>query len=337
MSRDTDLKAAEDAPRYRVIHRMLSQRIRSRSMPVGLVLTEGPLSAVFGTSRAPVRQALELLFNEGLIQRFAGRGFIVGDDQSAAPLRRPVADYLAGKNGEPDQVPAAGSRRADAMVSEVRNAVVTAMCFGEFRVHETALAEFYGINRTVAREILLRLNEQRLVRRHERGRWLAGPLTAKTIREEYEIRSLLEPRAFIGSASRLTRERVSEELERIAAISTRRSGADLTQIEMAEAFLHNECLSSYENRRMREVVRRSQLPIFVNKVFFATLNSTESFFPALDEHRFVLEHLLRGAVEAAAAALQAHLDAASRRTMLRLKSMSVFPEPELPDYFIRLH
>src|SRR5215469_4342114 len=63
--------------RYQVIYDALRNSIHSERMPAGLVLLEGSVARLFGTSRAPVRRALELLHHDQLIQRFEGRGYLV--------------------------------------------------------------------------------------------------------------------------------------------------------------------------------------------------------------------------------------------------------------------
>ena len=69
----------------------------------------------------------------------------------------------------------------------------------------------------------------------------------------------------------------------------------------------------------------------VNRLFFETVGASP-FHATLDEHRLVLELLLRGAYEPAAENLEAHLGFAAMRTLQRLKAVSVFPEPPLPSY-----
>jgi DNA-binding GntR family transcriptional regulator len=50
----------------------------------------------------------------------------------------------------------------------------------------------------------------------------------------------------------------------------------------------------------------------------------------------VLRHLLAGERDAAAAALEAHLQAAQKRTLQRLKVLAVLPEPDLPAFMKRI-
>ena len=56
-------KAAEDtgSSRYEVIRHVLHNLLIQKKIPQGLVLLEGPLAQLFGTSRVPVRRALSLL------------------------------------------------------------------------------------------------------------------------------------------------------------------------------------------------------------------------------------------------------------------------------------
>ena len=63
--------------RYELIRQRLRQAIVEQRVVPGLVLLEGPVAKVFGTSRIPVRKAFELLHAEGLLSTFDGRGYLV--------------------------------------------------------------------------------------------------------------------------------------------------------------------------------------------------------------------------------------------------------------------
>ncbi|WP_375232342.1 GntR family transcriptional regulator, partial [Pseudomonas syringae group genomosp. 3] len=76
------------ASRYAMIREVLRNAIVSGAAAKGLVLLEAPLGELFGTSRVPVRKALNLLHEEGLISRFDGRGYLVNPErQHVEPLR----------------------------------------------------------------------------------------------------------------------------------------------------------------------------------------------------------------------------------------------------------
>ena len=165
------------APRYAKIQESLRDAILSQRLPPSLVLLEGPLARMYGTSRGPVRKALELLHQEGLISRFEGRGFLATPEpETVTPERQTLtpemlglaADYKSQLDARPI---------SDRIYAEVEEAVATCLAFGHFRIVETTLSEYYGVSRTVARQVLGRLRNQRLVEKDNYSHWLAGPLT----------------------------------------------------------------------------------------------------------------------------------------------------------------
>ena len=59
---------------YASVRDLLAGKIRSGELPAGTVLKEAPISGQLGMSRAPVRRALILLAEDGLITPAAGQG-----------------------------------------------------------------------------------------------------------------------------------------------------------------------------------------------------------------------------------------------------------------------
>lgn len=98
---------------------------------------------------------------------------------------------------------------------ELGSALSTCIAFGHFRLDEQAAAEHYGVSRTVVREALMRLRDRGLVEKEPYSQWLAGPLTAREVTEDYELRACLEPEALRQSAPRLGRELLEQMLERV--------------------------------------------------------------------------------------------------------------------------
>ncbi|MCS5881310.1 GntR family transcriptional regulator [Klebsiella variicola subsp. variicola] len=129
--------ATEDtaAARSEVIRQFLRHILVAQRVPKGLVLLEGPLAQLFGTSRVPVRRALSLLHEEGLITRFEGRGFIVAQpDEEVEPLRLALTRELFGLD---EQQPLVDTRTSGEKVLENLQVVLsTAMVFGCYSVNE---------------------------------------------------------------------------------------------------------------------------------------------------------------------------------------------------------
>src|SRR6185312_11222206 len=153
--------------RYELVAATLRSNIVSGRLQAGLVLLEGPIASLMKTSRAPVQAALRILEEEKLIRRFGGRGYLVGrSGTSVAPVRRDI-----GKLGLriPNEINAALQNRGlwEVVYEEVESAVAACLIFGEFRIIESELGDYYGVSRTVVRDVLGRLHEAVSSPRHK--------------------------------------------------------------------------------------------------------------------------------------------------------------------------
>ena len=317
------------------VYSALASGIRSGGLPPGRVLLEGSIAEAFGCSRAPVRSALRSLHNDGLVQRFQGRGYLAGTRPGLEVDRTPLDPALfKGKANYAlnDMVPMPDAGLG--ILIDIRRTAGTAMAFGEFRINQSKLARHYGISRAKAAELLLLLNEQGVIWRDSRGTWLTGPLTARAVREQYELRALLEPAALVQSAPKLSPNALSPMLDRIDRLAAAEAGATPDELEVAEQDLHEQCLANADNRQMLTVIDHSKLPLLVNTVFVEAVGMIPDL-PELSEHREILQMLRRGETAVAADLLSRHLRLAAGRTLQRLKAISVLPDPGLPDYLTR--
>jgi DNA-binding GntR family transcriptional regulator len=318
--------------RYEMIRQVLEDAIQSGAVPTGLVLLEGPLAEVFGTSRVPVRRALGLLHEKGVIARFEGRGFIVAaEGQDVEPQRLPLNRSVLGLCQREELVDTRSA--GEKVLGYLQEALSTCMVFGHYQVNEGAAAEFHNVSRNIIRESLMRLRDRGLVEKESYAQWLVGPLTAREIADHYEIRASLEPVALRKAAPYLPRQLLLDSLERLMQLEN--SGFSLVALEQAEEDLHIHCLEPSGNKAMQAVLRQSQSPLIVTRIFYDMLGVKVDEM-MLNEHRMVLQMLLQGAYDSAAFGLRDHLNRAQARTLQRLKVISVLPEPELPPYLLRL-
>lgn len=324
-----------NSPRlYEIVRDVLRRNIDSATLPPGLVLLEGPIADVFEISRAPVQRALQMLETEGLIRRFDGRGYLVGAPAvELSPLRNDIREVGLDL---PNEVRAALQSRSawERIYGEVEREIGSCMAFGRYRIIESAVAEHFGVSRTVVRDVLGRLQERGLVEKDQSSHWVVGPLTAKAMREFYEVRRLLEPAALRAAAPGLDRAVLERILARVTRAEKDYPDVPTEAMLALEEDLHVTCVLSVDNPRLASFIQQSQLPLLVSHLFHRYLGIPEDK-GMLTEHRLVLEHLLHGAHDAAAAALAAHLDAALQRGLGRLKVLAVIPAPDvIPPYLI---
>jgi DNA-binding GntR family transcriptional regulator len=326
--------------RYEMVEEVLRQNILDRRVPRGLVLLEGPIAALMQTSRAPVKTALRHLEEHGLVRRFNGRGYMVAKPGEALdPLRRDLREIgLAIPKAIDD---AMQSRASWERIYETVEADVAAcLVFGRYRLIEAELAGFFKVSRTVVRDVLGRLEERGLVKKNQNSHWTAGPLSARSIKEHFALRKILEPQALVTAAPLIERRRLAEVFERFrqaeAAFPRPGDDGDGLELEAFETLLIDTCVLATPNERLREQIRRNLLPVLAAERILRQLG-LPSDRSAITEHRLIVELLLQGAASAAAAMLDAHLAAAERRNIAQLKIVAVLPEPQsIARYLTRL-
>ncbi|WHS62457.1 GntR family transcriptional regulator [Pseudomonas sp. G2-4] len=321
------------ASRYAMIRQVLRDAIVNGDVAQGLVLLEAPLAELFGTSRVPVRRALNLLHDEGLISRFDGRGYLVNPKGvEVEPLRLTLTHHQFGLDSSEELVDTRplGERIFD----EIGAALSTCVAFGHYRLDEQMAAEHYGVSRAVVREALMRLRDRGLVEKEPYSQWLAGPLTAREVTEDYELRACLEPEALRQSAPGLSRDALEAMLTRVKAAQNNPQ-CSLADIERLEEDLHRHCLAGIPNRKIATLIRQSQSPMTINRIFYSQLGIGPDE-AMMAEHRLILELLLHGAFDAAALNLKEHLHRARHRMLQRLKVLSILPEQPVPSYLTKV-
>lgn len=300
-------------PRYELIAQVLRQNILNGALPNGLVLLEGPIAAMMQTSRMPVQAALRLLAHEGLVHRFDGRGYLAGV-AGAHPLRR---DIRAFPLDIPQQMDNALHTRGTwkHFYDEVEEQVASCQVFGEFRIVETELAEYLGVSRTVVRDVLARLQERGLIRKDHSSHWLAGPLTARTLREKFELRAIMEPAALRLAAPYIQYSRIEEIRDTI--------GADPgLQPEDLENALMEHCIAHAQNTSLVEMIRNNQMLLTsVNRALTGLGLPDDSI--ALDQYRTLFDLIARHPIESAAEYLRDHLHIMAAKNLARMKIVAV--------------
>lgn len=193
-------KTLAGVPISELVEMVLLESIAEGRLPAGLVLVEGPIAEQLNVSRAPVKAALTSLHKDGKITRFRGRGYLVGNNARKKPVRRRVdASMLQISSQMADALSKQGTW--EHFVDQVELEIVSCQVFGKFLVLEKALSDYLSVSRTVAKEILGRLQERGLVTKKRGSQWETGPLTAETIRHIFEIRVLLEPSVILAAKS----------------------------------------------------------------------------------------------------------------------------------------
>jgi DNA-binding GntR family transcriptional regulator len=305
--------------RYELISDVLRANIASGRLPEGFVLLEGPIAELMQSSRAPVQMALRILEDENLVSRFDGRGFLVGaPGASAATVRGDIAELDLQISGEVDE--ALQSRGMWQLIyDQVEESIASSLIFGEFRIIETELGEHLGVSRTVVRDVLSRLSERGIIRKNQSSHWIAGPLTAQSVRERFAIRSILEPAALKLAAPHIDYAAVGRLARKAENVND--EGEDFEQALM------ETCIAKAGNVELIAVIRTIQLPLIAANRALTRLGLPRDRFAA-DEYRSLFGLIERRLIDPAADYLENHLKVMAQKSLARLKIVAVVSEPE---------
>ncbi|MBL8579949.1 MAG: GntR family transcriptional regulator [Mesorhizobium sp.] len=323
----TDRRNGAISPLYEVIYDVLQRHMSEAAFPPGLVLGETSVARAFGASRVPAAAALRRLHGEGAITEFEGRGYIVPGGE---PLRLDLAD--AGLVLPPDIAGTFATRNRHRLIHpQVEHEIAASLPYGRFVVNESALAEHYGVSRTVAHEVLTRLERSGLISRDSNRRWYAGPLDEKLLREHYEVRWLLEPTVLGQVAPSLDRAEIENKID--LARQAASAPPPPAILERLERDLHVDIvLRRCPNQQLRETIRRSQLPVIATHSTFAIDQTQTEISRMIDEHLEIFEHLLHERHRKAASALEAHLRRSLGSQVGLLIHLRQPPVDSLPKY-----
>lgn len=322
-----DQQAANSTQRrYEIAEDVLRSNIESGTLPTGLVLLEGPIADILQTSRAPVQRALQALEMEGLVHRFAGRGFLVGPP--GADIEPNRTDIKALGLIVPRHADEALQNRSswERIYNIVEADVAACVVFGRYRIVEMELANHFNVSRTVVRDVLTRLRERGLVRKNQSSHWIAGPLTAQMVKDHFVLRTILEPSAIRLGARAVSPTRLEGLLRRLRAAEEVNAAGSFQENEAIQAEFIECCVLATPNERLKDLVRNNLLPVIATDRLLRRLGLPGD--PAIiTELRLITELLLRGATESAVSMMETHLDASLNRTIAQMKIVAIIPGP----------
>lgn len=324
-------QTTERLPLFRSAAETIRLNIDEGTLSPGLVLLEGPIARLLNISRSSVKRALALLEADGLVSRFDGRGYLVGPPgHPLAPVRTDLdeIDLVIGEPGTGGHPRPSWKRVHDRMEGDIASCLV----FGRYRIVENDLADHFKVSRTMIRDVLGRLQERGMVAKSSTSRWFTVPLTARSIRDKFELRVILEVAALRAAAPFVDRLALRALCSRMEA----GEGMPATPeawFDLVDSFASLAILPA-PNGDVRRLVasNRKMLRASQRALFALGLPADAS---AIRELRMISELILAGSEASAARMLETHLAKACERTIAQLKIVAVLPHPShLAPYLI---
>jgi len=253
----------------------------------------------------------------------------VREDAARGPLR-------------PSAPPAAAASRLQALSTwekiygEVELEIVARIAFAGWRVNEAKLARAYGVSRTVARDVIGRLQQRGLLRKDDSARWIAPALTPDHVSELYELRWVLEPVALQKAAPQVSREflrRLRERLEDAIGNASAITGATLDGLEED---IHVALLGHCGSSGLMQAITLPKSLLVAHRFLYRETPDLFVSEPFLPEHMEVVARLEQRKVAAAAKALEQHLRVSLDRAIERIDVIRREVTPSELPYLERL-
>ncbi len=192
------------------------------------------------------------------------------------------------------------------------------------RLSEEVLARELGVSRTPVREALLRLGEVGMVRVSPRRGFAVPEVTAEDLVELYDLRAALEAFGARIAAPLLADDEIASHRERQKEAHERAvAGSPMAaeQFFRADIALHEMLQRRAGNRRSARLVADVMGQLAVRSMRAA--QNPEQRLLAIEEHNRILDALEARNAAAAAAAMEAHVEAVKARSLADL----ALPEP----------
>ena len=325
-----DRAASGAAPRlYQQAFAILARHIEQGGIPSGTRLLESSVAAQFGISRAPARHALAELERCGLVEKAAGRGYTVrpiGSRKRAAPAAAVAAN---------DDVRLISSSSWERIYGEVESEIMARASFASWRLNEAELARHYRVSRTVARDVIARLQQRGVVRKDERSRWHAPALTPEHVGELYELRAILEPVALVKAAPNVPPSLLAAMRAHLEAAIANAREIDGSTLDELEQEMHVLLLGRCGNRTLMQTITLAQSLLIAHRFLYRWTPRLFESEPFLPEHLEIVERLEGGDTSGAAGALETHLRVSQDRAIARIAVVALALDPDDLPYLER--
>lgn len=315
---------------YQQVFEIVSAQIAQGSLQEGVRLSESGIAETFGISRAPARQALVELERQGLLSKASGRGYQVRRHKGAPPDGT-VAAVVPELDLRLKQL-STWSR----IYGEVESEIAARTSFAGWRVNETELARYYDVSRTVARDVVARLQQRGVVRKDDRSRWIAPAMTPAHVGELYELRWLLEPAALEKAAQRVPDDLLPAMRCRLEMAITQAGSLTGPDLDHLEEDLHVTLLGHCGNSSLMQAISLPQALLVAHRFLYRWMPRLFGAEPFLPEHMAIVDRLQAGMVTEAADALRLHLQISRDRAIDRIQRVTREVQPEDLPYLDKL-
>jgi len=267
--------------------------VRQQNMQEGARVREQPLADHFGVSRTPIRGALALLADRGLLRYAPNQGYslaIAPESITDAPVKLPPT--------EEEQL----------FLAVVRDRLAHRL---DDHITVTEIMRRYASSRAIVSRVLVRMGEDGLIERGDGQSWVFGPTldSLSAMEESYRFRELIEPSAVLEPGFRFDPHLFSHIRRSHQAMFDLGIGAlEARQIYDVDAAFHNAVANCCGNRFLAQAIRQQTT---LRRLSENTGGANRHrLLASCHEHLTIMDMIEAGDMQLASDALRRHINAA---------------------------
>jgi len=273
----------------------IAEAINAGRIPSGGHLSAQLLADQFEVSRSPIREAMQILADRGLVEQRHNRGFF------ARPLSADAVQAQADDNAKLFEEPNAYQQIGEDWLTDRIPAEVT----------EQLLRERYGLTKTQLNDILMRAVREGWIERKQGYGWRFLPVakTSEAFEQIYRFRMLIEPAAMLEPTYQIDRKVLAEQRriqEQMLASDIERLPAE--RLLEAGSIFHEELIkfsgSPFFHQALVRVNRMRRLMEYRAKV------DRKRLYIQCSQHLEIVSSLEKGDIMEASFLMRRHLGGA---------------------------
>jgi DNA-binding GntR family transcriptional regulator len=184
------------------------------------------------------------------------------------------------------------------------------------KISDKEVAQGMGLSRTPVREALSRLAEQGLVESRPNRGFTVKVFSRKEVEDHYRLRDSLESLAVALTSQRLNRQKIRALRDLVESYPALMKSQNLARFNDADEQFHDLVALYSGNSALYEALRNLQGKIRIIRRY-DHIRST-SFQETYDEHKQILNHMVRGEVTRARKAMSDHILTSMKTVMKTL-------------------
>lgn len=171
---------------------------------------------------------------------------------------------------------------------------------------EIRLGKMLGTSRTPIREAIRRLEKEGLVTIYPRSGAVVAPISERDLKDVLEVRRTLDVLCARLAAQRISDEEKSKLKKALEAFDRAADTADRIEIAKADVEIHDIIARAAGNRKLLEIL--STLADQVYRYRYEYIKDDLNYDRLRQEHADIVDAIIRGDAEAAAAASAGHVE-----------------------------